>query len=50
MLMSLGGLFANDLVEWADVSHLPSRIRAGARHINELLSQWVHYITKWLKS
>lgn len=39
MLMSLGGLFANDLVEWASVSTYQAASGAGARHMRELLSQ-----------
>ncbi|WP_273871251.1 aspartate-semialdehyde dehydrogenase [Serratia odorifera] len=39
MLMSLGGLFANDLVEWASVSTYQAASGGGARHMRELLVQ-----------
>ncbi|AEF47834.1 aspartate-semialdehyde dehydrogenase [Serratia plymuthica] len=39
MLMSLGGLFANDLVEWASVSTYQAASGGGARHMRELLTQ-----------
>ncbi|MCU5771213.1 aspartate-semialdehyde dehydrogenase [Erwiniaceae bacterium BAC15a-03b] len=39
MLMSLGGLFANDLVEWASVATYQAASGGGARHMRELLSQ-----------
>ncbi|BBG60590.1 Aspartate-semialdehyde dehydrogenase [Providencia rustigianii] len=39
MLMSLGGLFANDLVEWASVATYQAASGAGARNMRELLSQ-----------
>lgn len=39
MLMSLGGLFANDLVEWASVSTYQAASGGGARHMRELLAQ-----------
>ncbi|WP_036770130.1 aspartate-semialdehyde dehydrogenase [Photorhabdus australis] len=39
MLMSLGGLFANDLVEWASVATYQAASGAGARHMRELLVQ-----------
>ncbi|WPA92209.1 aspartate-semialdehyde dehydrogenase [Providencia zhijiangensis] len=39
MLMSLGGLFANNLVEWASVATYQAASGAGARNMRELLSQ-----------
>ncbi|MGO4745588.1 aspartate-semialdehyde dehydrogenase [Serratia quinivorans] len=39
MLMSLGGLFANNLVEWASVSTYQAASGGGARHMRELLTQ-----------
>lgn len=39
MLMSLGGLFANDLVEWVSVATYQAASGAGARHMRELLVQ-----------
>ncbi|PWW02373.1 aspartate-semialdehyde dehydrogenase [Mangrovibacter plantisponsor] len=39
MLMSLGGLFANDLVEWASVATYQAASGGGARHMRELLAQ-----------
>ncbi|AKJ40847.1 aspartate-semialdehyde dehydrogenase [Pragia fontium] len=39
MLMSLGGLFANDLIEWASVSTYQAASGGGARHMRELLVQ-----------
>ncbi|MFP1843471.1 aspartate-semialdehyde dehydrogenase [Lonsdalea quercina] len=39
MLMSLGGLFANDLVDWASVSTYQAASGGGARHMRELLVQ-----------
>lgn len=39
MLMSLGGLFANNLVEWASVATYQAASGAGARHMRELLVQ-----------
>lgn len=39
MLMGLGGLFANDLVEWVSSSTYQAASGAGARHMRELLSQ-----------
>ncbi len=39
MLMSLGGLFANNLVEWASVATYQAASGGGARHMRELLSQ-----------
>lgn len=39
MLMSLGGLFANDLVEWASVATYQAASGGGARHMRELLVQ-----------
>ncbi|AWK15229.1 aspartate-semialdehyde dehydrogenase [Candidatus Fukatsuia symbiotica] len=39
MLMSLGGLFADDLVEWASVATYQAASGAGARHMNELIRQ-----------
>ena len=39
MLMSLGGLFANDLVEWASVATYRAASGGGARHMRELLTQ-----------
>ncbi|ANZ22804.1 aspartate-semialdehyde dehydrogenase [Buchnera aphidicola (Diuraphis noxia)] len=39
MLMSLGGLFATELIEWISVSTYQAASGAGARHIIELLKQ-----------
>ena len=39
MLMSLGGLFTQDLVEWASVATYQAASGGGARHMRELLSQ-----------
>ncbi|QKJ85273.1 Aspartate-semialdehyde dehydrogenase [Paramixta manurensis] len=39
MLMALGGLFANDLVEWASVATYQAASGGGARHMRELLTQ-----------
>lgn len=39
MLMSLGGLFANNLVEWASVATYQAASGGGARHMSELLTQ-----------
>jgi aspartate-semialdehyde dehydrogenase len=39
MLMSLGGLFAHDLVEWISVATYQAASGAGARHMRELLVQ-----------
>ncbi|HEJ9174205.1 aspartate-semialdehyde dehydrogenase [Serratia nevei] len=39
MLMSLGGLFANDLVEWASIATYQAASGGGARHMRELLTQ-----------
>ncbi|MHA7849004.1 aspartate-semialdehyde dehydrogenase [Serratia sp. D1N4] len=39
MLMSLGGLFANNLVEWASVATYQAASGGGARHMRELLMQ-----------
>lgn len=39
MLMSLGGLFTNNLVEWASVATYQAASGAGARHMRELLVQ-----------
>lgn len=39
MLMSLGGLFAQDLVEWVSVATYRAASGGGARHMRELLSQ-----------
>ncbi|SNC58398.1 aspartate-semialdehyde dehydrogenase [Sodalis endosymbiont of Henestaris halophilus] len=39
MLMSLGGLFAQDLVEWASVATYQAASGGGARHMRELLMQ-----------
>ena len=39
MLMSLGGLFAHDLVEWASVATYQAASGGGARHMRELLAQ-----------
>jgi aspartate-semialdehyde dehydrogenase len=39
MLMSLGGLFAQDLVEWASVATYQAASGGGARHMRELLNQ-----------
>ncbi|AKC32371.1 aspartate-semialdehyde dehydrogenase [Candidatus Pantoea carbekii] len=39
MLMSLGGLFINNLVEWVSVATYQAASGAGARHMHELLRQ-----------
>ncbi|MGV3345246.1 aspartate-semialdehyde dehydrogenase [Enterobacteriaceae bacterium LUAb1] len=39
MLMSLGGLFANNLVEWASVATYQAASGGGARHMRELITQ-----------
>ncbi|MGL9774291.1 MAG: aspartate-semialdehyde dehydrogenase [Sodalis sp. (in: enterobacteria)] len=39
MLMSLGGLFAQDLVEWVSVATYQAASGGGARHMRELLVQ-----------
>ncbi|AFJ45337.1 aspartate-semialdehyde dehydrogenase [Shimwellia blattae] len=39
MLMSLGGLFAEGLVEWVSVATYQAASGGGARHMRELLSQ-----------
>ncbi|MEG1212685.1 MAG: aspartate-semialdehyde dehydrogenase, partial [Leclercia sp.] len=39
MLMSLGGLFAQDLVEWVSVATYQAASGGGARHMRELLTQ-----------
>lgn len=39
MLMSLGGLFAHNLVEWVSVSTYQAASGGGARHMRELLAQ-----------
>ena len=39
MLMSLGGLFAQDLIEWASVATYQAASGGGARHMRELLTQ-----------
>lgn len=39
MLMSLGGLFAHDLVDWVSVSTYQAASGGGARHMRELLTQ-----------
>jgi aspartate-semialdehyde dehydrogenase len=39
MLMSLGGLFAQNLVEWASVATYQAASGGGARHMRELLTQ-----------
>src|SRR5699024_4017988 len=42
MLMSLGGLFANDLVDWVSVATYQAASGGGARHMRELLTQMAH--------
>ena len=42
MLMSLGGLFANDLVDWVSVATYQAASGGGARHMRELLAQMGH--------
>lgn len=42
MLMSLGGLFANDLVDWVSVAAYQAASGGGARHMRELLTQMGH--------
>ncbi|QIQ20667.1 aspartate-semialdehyde dehydrogenase [Zophobihabitans entericus] len=39
MLMSLGGLFASNLVEWVSVATYQAASGGGARHMRELLTQ-----------
>ncbi|MDF7679768.1 aspartate-semialdehyde dehydrogenase [Enterobacteriaceae bacterium ESL0689] len=39
MLMSLGGLFASDLIEWVSVATYQAASGGGARHMRELLTQ-----------
>lgn len=39
MLMSLGGLFANNLVDWVSVATYQAASGGGARHMRELLTQ-----------
>lgn len=39
MLMSLGGLFSQNLVEWASVATYQAASGGGARHMRELLTQ-----------
>ncbi|VFP84089.1 Aspartate-semialdehyde dehydrogenase [Candidatus Erwinia haradaeae] len=39
MLMSLGGLFANNLVEWISVATYQAASGGGAHHVRELLTQ-----------
>jgi len=39
MLMSLGGLFANNLIEWVSVATYQAASGGGARHMRELLTQ-----------
>lgn len=39
MLMSLGGLFAENLIDWISVSTYQAASGGGARHMRELLSQ-----------
>ncbi|RKS85868.1 aspartate semialdehyde dehydrogenase [Orbus hercynius] len=39
MLMSLGGLFAADLIDWVSVSTYQAASGGGARHMRELLTQ-----------
>lgn len=39
MLMSLGGLFSQDLVEWVSVATYQAASGAGSRHMHELLIQ-----------
>ncbi|MCE0813116.1 aspartate-semialdehyde dehydrogenase [Buttiauxella sp. S04-F03] len=39
MLMSLGGLFANDMVDWVSVATYQAASGGGARHMRELLTQ-----------
>lgn len=47
MLMSLGGLFANDLVDWVSVATYQAASGGGARHMRELLTQMGHLYTMW---
>lgn len=42
MLMSLGGLFANNLVDWVSVATYQAASGGGARHMRELLNQMGH--------
>ncbi len=42
MLMSLGGLFANDLVDWVSVATYQAASGGGARHMRESLTQMGH--------
>lgn len=39
MLMSLGGLFAEDLIDWVSVATYQAASGGGARHMRELLTQ-----------
>ncbi|WP_159567045.1 aspartate-semialdehyde dehydrogenase [Budvicia diplopodorum] len=39
MLMALGGLFANNLIDWASVATYQAASGGGARHMRELLTQ-----------
>lgn len=39
MLMSLGGLFASDLIDWVSVATYQAASGGGARHMRELLTQ-----------
>lgn len=39
MLMSLGGLFAHNLVDWVSVATYQAASGGGARHMRELLTQ-----------
>ncbi|SBT82015.1 Aspartate-semialdehyde dehydrogenase [secondary endosymbiont of Trabutina mannipara] len=43
MLMALGGLFANNLVEWISVATYQAASGGGARHMRELLVQMVQF-------
>ena len=47
MLMSLGGLFAQDLVEWVSVATYQAASGGGARHMRELLTQ-MGQLQAWL--
>ncbi len=47
MLMSLGGLFAQDLVDWVSVATYQAASGGGARHMRELLSQMGICIIMW---
>ncbi|VFP85869.1 aspartate-semialdehyde dehydrogenase [Candidatus Erwinia haradaeae] len=53
MLMSLGGLFTNDLVEWVSVATYQAASGGGSRHMRELLTQMGiihHHVKKELKN